>query len=99
MVRVAQFYLKVHPMFLCGSCCSVLFKGSCFCVVRVAQFYLKVQPMFLCGSCCSVLFDLCGVLSTIVWVFCWIFFLGGGVVVVLFSFGHSIVCLSPNYTS
>ena len=45
MVRVAQFYLKVHPMFLC-----VLFK------VRVAQFYLKVHPMFLCGSCCSVLF-------------------------------------------
>jgi hypothetical protein len=88
-------------MFLCGSCCSVLFKGSCFCVVRVAQFYLKVQPIFLCGSCCSVLFDLCGVLSTIVWVFCWIFFGGGGggVVVVLFSFGHSIVCLSPNYTS
>jgi hypothetical protein len=28
VVRVAQFYLKVHPMFLCGSCCSVLFKGS-----------------------------------------------------------------------
>ena len=49
-------------MFLCGSCCSVLFKGSshvfvCFVrVARVAQFYLKVHPMFLCGSCCSVLF-------------------------------------------
>ena len=57
MVRVAQFYLKVHPMFLCGSCCSVLFKGSSHVfVARVAQFYLKVHPMFLCGSCCSVLF-------------------------------------------
>ena len=55
MVRVAQFYLKVHPMFLCASCCSVLIK-VCFCVLRVAQFYLKVHPMFLCGSCCSVLF-------------------------------------------
>ena len=44
-------------MFLCGSCCSVLFKGSSHVfVVRVAQFYLKVHPMFLCGSCCSVLF-------------------------------------------
>jgi hypothetical protein len=28
VVRVAQFYLKVHPMFLYGSCCSFLFKGS-----------------------------------------------------------------------
>jgi hypothetical protein len=27
VVRVAQFYLKVHV--LCGSCCSVLFKGPC----------------------------------------------------------------------
>ena len=26
--HASQFYLKVHPMFLCGSCCSVLFKGS-----------------------------------------------------------------------
>ena len=44
-------------MFLCGSCCSVLFKGSSHVLcVRVAQFYLKVHPMFLCASCFSVLF-------------------------------------------
>jgi hypothetical protein len=32
VVRVAQFYLKVHPL---------------FCVLRVAQFYFKVSPLFL----------------------------------------------------